>query len=89
MLTSDNSTRAVSSRISKRTNLLTWHALNIKKTVRTYKTNELPYNISILIAADDPDAVDGAPCNIQVIARSEQDEELIAAVENISKDLGL
>jgi hypothetical protein len=37
---------------------------------------------------DDPEAVDGAPCHIQVIARSEQDEELMAAVEMISKALG-
>ncbi|KAJ9603096.1 hypothetical protein H2200_012391 [Cladophialophora chaetospira] len=34
-----------------------------------------------------PEAVDGAPCNIQVIARAEQDEELMAAVEVISKVL--
>jgi len=35
----------------------------------------------------DPEAVDGAPCHVQVIARSEQDEELMAAVELISKAL--
>ncbi|ETI20590.1 hypothetical protein G647_08628 [Cladophialophora carrionii CBS 160.54] len=35
----------------------------------------------------DPEAVDGAPCHVQVIARSEQDEELMAAVELISKVL--
>jgi Asp-tRNA(Asn)/Glu-tRNA(Gln) amidotransferase A subunit family amidase len=38
---------------------------------------------------DDAEAADGLPCNVQVIARSEQDEELIAAVEVIAKDLGV
>ncbi|KAI1612945.1 amidase [Exophiala viscosa] len=37
----------------------------------------------------DPDIVDGAPCSIQVIARGEQDEELMAAVELVSKAIGL
>ncbi|KIX03954.1 uncharacterized protein Z518_07507 [Rhinocladiella mackenziei CBS 650.93] len=37
----------------------------------------------------DPEAVDGAPCNIQVIARSEQDEELMAAIELVSEALGV
>ncbi|KEF54493.1 amidase [Exophiala aquamarina CBS 119918] len=37
----------------------------------------------------DAEAVDGAPCNIQVIARPEHDEALIAAVEVIAKDLGV
>lgn len=46
-------------------------------------------NIAADLLLDDPETVDGAPCNIQVIARSEQDEELIAAVEVISKDLGI
>ncbi|KIX96407.1 uncharacterized protein Z520_07673 [Fonsecaea multimorphosa CBS 102226] len=35
-----------------------------------------------------PEAVDKAPCHIQVIARSEHDEELMSAVELISRALG-
>jgi len=37
----------------------------------------------------DPEMVDGAPCHIQVIARSEQDEELMAAVEQVAQALGI
>ncbi|KAJ4696420.1 hypothetical protein HRR87_003014 [Exophiala dermatitidis] len=37
----------------------------------------------------DPEVVNGAPCHIQVIARSEQDEELMAAVDTIAKTLGV
>ncbi len=48
---------------------------------------EEPVHVTRLTSADDPEAVDGMPCNIQVIARSEQDEELMAAVELISKVL--
>lgn len=36
----------------------------------------------------DPEAVHGAPCTVQIVARSEQDEELISAVEIISNVLG-
>ncbi|OAP54831.1 hypothetical protein AYL99_11279 [Fonsecaea erecta] len=35
-----------------------------------------------------PEDVDKAPCHVQVIARSEHDEELMSAVEAISKILG-
>ncbi|KIW14421.1 hypothetical protein PV08_07204 [Exophiala spinifera] len=35
----------------------------------------------------DPQAVDGAPCHVQLVARSEQDEELMAAVELAAKAL--
>jgi hypothetical protein len=38
--------------------------------------------------ADDPKAVDKAPCHIQVIAPTYRDEELMAAVELIEKVLG-
>jgi len=37
----------------------------------------------------DPEMVDGVPCHIQVIARSEQDEELMAAVEQVAQALGI
>ena len=39
--------------------------------------------------SDEPEKVDGAPCNVQVIARPELDEALISAVEVIAKDLGV
>ncbi|RVX73688.1 hypothetical protein B0A52_02578 [Exophiala mesophila] len=41
------------------------------------------------VPAYEPEKVDGAPCNVQVIARPELDEALISAVEVIAKDLGV
>lgn len=46
-------------------------------------------SVPVLTTADNAEAVDGAPCNIQVIGRPELDEELIAAVEIIARDLGV
>lgn len=89
ILTSANSTQLVSSLTSKLINRLTYPGLNIKKIVSTFKPDVFSTIAKMLIAADDAEAIDGAPCNIQVVARAEHDEELIAAVEVIAKDLGV
>lgn len=42
---------------------------------------------SQLMKPDIPELVDGLPCTVQVVARGEQDEELMSAVEVISQAL--
>lgn len=68
---------------------MTYPGLNTKKIVSTFKPGVFSAIAKMLMAADDAEAIDGAPCNIQVVARAEDDEELIAAVEVIAKDLGV
>lgn len=47
----------------------------------------LPLPICRLRYVDEPEVVHGLPCTVQVVARGEQDEELMAAVEIISEAL--
>ncbi|KAK5050425.1 hypothetical protein LTR84_003706 [Exophiala bonariae] len=68
-----------------------WNLLDYPACVIPYLRADKSIDVARAEYQEDYDAsaVDGAPCSIQVVARPEHDEELIAAVEIIARGLGV